>query len=139
MLQRNSLFIGLRLWLLLGVVGLFAESSRGDDGWLTQPERDLFSAFGTNANVDGKSLAATPRFTELPEIAKRMTPQQKAQAARQQAKQEQLATVALKYAQSQLAVRNFEEAKAAFNRVLDLAPDSSAAKTAKAALKNFEK
>ena len=68
-----------------------------------------------------------------------MTPQQKAQAARQQAKQEQLATVALKYAQSQLAVRNFEEAKAAFNRVLDLAPDSSAAKTAKAALKNFEK
>ena len=406
MRQRNALFIGLRLWILLGFVGLFAEYSRGDDGWLTQPERDLFSAFGTNAKVDGKSLAAPPRFTELSEIskrapiplqariqgiseavgqldmtedekkeikevqdrlkkavkgkmqgamlgalangnaneaaanaaknilksgnvekalelerdstvrrlkaretadtnlneilaeierrigktrpvtdlslqvevagdqmhitgkpsaefgtpivrvflrskptngsksasadsniklieglsanqldaktrdlgkslveaqermmnlpivttellhnlttqstlalifplerslglesidvklwsgegtlsfenlpgleivqtaarkyqeeekAKRMTPQQKAQAARQQAKQEQLATVALKYAQSQLAVRNFEEAKAAFNRVLDLAPDSSAAKTAKAALKNFEK
>ena len=71
MRQHDSLFIGLRLWLMLGIVGLFAESSRGDDGWLTQPERDLFSAFGTNAKVDGKSLAAPPRFTELSEISKR--------------------------------------------------------------------
>ena len=69
--QRDAIFIGLRQLLLLGIVGLFAESSRGDDRWLNQPERDLFSAFGTNANVDGKSLAAAPRFNELPEIAKR--------------------------------------------------------------------
>ena len=71
MLQRDALFIGLRPLLLIGIVGAFAESSRGDDGWLTQPERDFFSAVGTNANVDGKSIAAAPRFNEFPEIAKR--------------------------------------------------------------------
>ena len=102
----------------------------------------LWSGEGTLSfeNLPGLEIVQTAaRKYQEEEKAKRMTPQQKAQAARQQAKQEQLATVALKYAQSQLAVRNFEEAKAAFNRVLDLAPDSSAAKTAKAALKNFEK
>ena len=102
----------------------------------------LWSREGTLSfeNLPGlEDVQKAARKYQDEEKAKRMTPQQKAQAAKQQAKQDQLATAALKYAQAQLAAGNLQEAIAAFNRVVDLAPDSSAATTAKAALKNLEK